>query len=206
MTSILIIEDNFKMRSGLVELLTDEGYSVDSTGNGKHGLEFIKNKDYDIIMTDLIMPFIGGMEILHQVKQSNPKTHVILITAYATVENAVEAMKSGASEYITKPFKIDEVKMKIRKIIAESDIKTLHPSLDPLMIKAMSNPIRSAAVRLLGKTSKLRFTDIKNILEIGDPTKLSFHLRVLKRTNIVEQDEDKKYSLTFNGKNILDVI
>src|SRR3972149_9493114 len=78
MTSILIIEDNFKMRCGLVELLTDEGYSVDSTGNGKHGLECIKKKDYEIILTDLIMPFIGGMEILHQVKQSNPKTHVIL--------------------------------------------------------------------------------------------------------------------------------
>lgn len=204
MRNVLVIEDDQKMRSGLVELLGDEGYLVETAENGQTGLEKIKKKDYDVVLTDLIMPAVGGMEVLRETKRMKPKTHVILITAFATVENAVEAMKAGASDYITKPFKIDEVQTKIRKVLAEAEFgKHLH-ILDSDVIKAISNPIRKDAVKLLDKEGKLKFTEIKNMLRIDDPTKLSFHLRVLKTYNIVEQDSDRVYMLTPEGKKLIE--
>lgn len=206
MKHILVIEDDRKMRDGVVELLKDEGYLVDSAENGKTGLEAIKTNDYDIVLTDLIMPTVDGMEILRETKRIKPKTHVILITAFATVENAVEAMKAGASEYITKPFKIDEVQTKIRRILAEAEFEKHPPILDSGVIKAISNPIRKDVIKLLDKEGRLRFTDIKNTLEIDDATKLSFHLRILKSHEIIEQDAEKIYDLTNLGKKLLSAL
>lgn len=192
------------MRSGLVELLSEEGYEVASAENGQRGLEAVKSNDYDVVLTDLIMPGIGGMDVLREAKRIKPRSHVILITAFATVENAVEAMKAGASDYITKPFKVDEVQTKIRKVIAEAEFEQPASILDSHFFKAISNPIRKDIVKLLDRDRQLRFTDIKNQLHIDDPTKLSFHLRILKSYGIVEQDVEKVYSLTNNGKNILE--
>jgi len=118
MKNILVIEDDRKMRDGLVEILTDEGYRVESAENGQLGLDRIKKKDFDVVLTDLIMPVMGGMEVLSEIKLMKPRTCVIIITADGTIENTVEAMKVGASDYITKPFNIDEVQTKIRKVLA----------------------------------------------------------------------------------------
>src|SRR4030066_27615 len=107
MINILIMEDDEKMRNGLVELLTSDGYHVDHAENGQAGIEKIKKNDYHTVLTDLIMPVMGGMEFLIQAKRLKPNIKVILITAFGTVENAVEAMRAGASDYITKPFKIE---------------------------------------------------------------------------------------------------
>ncbi len=204
MIKILVIEDDTKMRNGLVELLSGEGYAVDSADNGQKGLEAVKNDDYNIVLTDLIMPRVGGMDVLRETKRIKPKSQVILITAFATIENAVDAMKAGASDYITKPFKVDEVQTKIRKIIAEAEFEQSTPLLDSHFFKAISNPIRKDIVKILNRNVKLRFTDIKNQLGIDDATKLSFHLRILKSYGIVEQDTEKVYSLTNNGRNILE--
>lgn len=206
MKSILVIEDDKKMRDGLVEILAEQGYQVDSAGNGQVGLDKIQKKDFDVVLADLIMPVMGGMEVLRETKHMKPKTHIILITAFATVENAVEAMKAGASDYITKPFKIDEVQTKIRKVLAEAEFEKPIPILDSDVIKSISNPIRKDVVKLLYKEGKLKFTDIKNKLKIDDPTKLSFHLRVLKDYNVIEQDSEKVYMLTHAGKKLLDTL
>ncbi|KCZ73330.1 response regulator [Candidatus Methanoperedens nitroreducens] len=206
MESILVIEDDPKMRDGLVEILKDEGYLVDSAQNGQLGLDMIKKKDYDVILTDLIMPVMGGMEVLRETRRIRPKAHVILITAFATVENAVEAMKAGASEYITKPFKIDEVQTKIRKVLAEAEFEKHSQIINSDVIKAISNPIRKDAVRLLNQAGKLKFTEIQRGLGIEDATKLSFHLRVLKSHAIIEQDSEKVYMLTPLGKRLLEAL
>jgi len=206
MKMILVIEDDQKMRNGLVEMLTDEGYQVEFADNGQAGLDKIKKKDFDIVLTDLIMPVVGGMDVLREANRIKPKTHVILITAFATIENAVEAIKSGASDYITKPFKIDEVQTKIRKVLAEAEFEKHIPILDSDVIKAISNPIRKDVVKLLDKEGKLKFTDIKNRLKIDDPTKLSFHLRVMKDYNVIEQDSEKVYMLSHAGKNLIETL
>lgn len=204
MKNILVIEDDKKMRDGLVEILAEQGYQVDSAENGQIGLEKIKKKDFDIVITDLIMPVMGGMDVLRETKHMKPKTHVILVSAFATIENAVEAMKAGASEYITKPFKIDEVQTKIRRVLAEAEFEKPIQILDTDVIKAISNPIRKDTVKLLDKEGKLKFTDIKNRLKIDDATKLSFHLRILKSYNIIEQDSEKVYMLSNAGKKLIE--
>ncbi|VVB90656.1 Chemotaxis protein CheY [uncultured archaeon] len=204
MKNILIIEDDSKMREGLAELLKEEGYHVESAEDGKKGIDKLIDKVFDVVLTDLIMPVMGGMDVLRETKRIRPATHVILITAYATVENAVEAMKSGASDYITKPFKIDEVQTKIRKVLAEADFEKYPEIIDSDIIKAISNPIRKDTVKLLDKAGKLKFTEIKNILKIDDATKLSFHLRVLREHNVIKQDSDRVYMLTRAGKDLIE--
>ncbi len=204
MKNVLIVEDDLKMREGLVELLTEDGFHVESAENGQKGLDKIKEKDYDIVLTDLIMPVIGGMEVLRETKRIKPRTYVILITAYATIENAVEAMRAGASDYITKPFKIDEVQTKIRRVLAEAEFEKKSRMIDSDLIKAVSNPIRKRIAELLYKAGKLKFTEIKNMIKIDDATKLSFHLRVLKSYNIIEQDSDRIYMLTPTGKKLVE--
>ncbi|MBE0521399.1 MAG: response regulator [Candidatus Methanoperedenaceae archaeon] len=204
MKNILITEDDEKMRMGLVEILKEEGYNVDSVGNGQKGLEMINEKDYDVVLVDLIMPVMGGLELLRNIKQVKPWISVIIITAFGTVENAVEAIKAGASDYITKPFKIDEVQSKIKKVFAEKEFTKTHDILDSGVIKAISNPIRKDVIRLLASSGKLKFTDIKNMLGVDDPTKLSFHLRVLKSSYLVEQDNNKIYMLSSSGKKLME--
>lgn len=204
MKKILIIEDDNKMREGLVELLKEEGYYVESAENGKKGIDKFKEKDFDVVLTDLIMPVMGGMEVLRETKRMRPATQVILITAYATIENAIEAMKSGASDYITKPFKIDEVQTKIRKTLAEAEFERYPEIIDSDIIRAISNPIRKDTVKLLDKAGKLKFTEIKNMLRIDDATKLSFHLRILREHNVIEQDSDRVYMLTSAGKDLME--
>ncbi|TFH46653.1 MAG: response regulator [ANME-2 cluster archaeon] len=204
MKNILIIEDNEEMRQILVKILTKEGYIVDSAENGKIGIEKIMEKDFDVVLTDIIMPALGGMDVLQEIKRVKPKIRVIMMTAFGTIENAVEAIKVGASDYITKPFKKDEVQIKIRRVFAELELEENITILDSKMIKAISNPIRKDTVKLLGREGKLRFTDIKNILKIDDATKLSFHLRILKSQGIIEQDKRKVYMLTIEGKKLIE--
>ncbi len=203
MKNILVIEDDHNMREGLVEILTDEGNHVESAENGLIGLDKVKKKDFDVVLTDLIMPVAGGMDVLREIKRMNPRTCVIIITAFGTIENAVDALKAGASDYITKPFKIDEVKTKISKALAEAEFDKCSQILDSDVIKSISNPIRKDTIKLLDKAGKLKFTDIRNALKIDDATKLSFHLRILKSYNVIEQDSEKIYMLTPEGKNLM---
>lgn len=203
MKNILVIEDDRKMRDGLVELLKGE-YNVESAENGQPGIDLIKQKDFDVVLADLIMPVMGGMEVLKEIKRIKPKISVVIITAFGTIENAVEAVKAGASDYITKPFKIDEVQTKLRKVLAETEFEKYPEILNSDVIKAISNPIRKNTIKLLNKAGKLKFTEIKNMLKIDDPTRLSFHLRILKSYNVIEQDSEKVYMLTPAGKKLME--
>ena len=133
-----------------------------------------------------------------------PKTSIIIITAFGTTENAVDAMKAGASDYITKPFKIAEVQTKIRTVLAETEFDRYTQILDSDVVKAISNPIRKDTIKLLHKEEKLKFTEIKNMLKIDDATKLSFHLRILRSYNVIEQDTEKVYMLTPAGKKLME--
>ncbi len=205
MKTILIIEDEKVIRDGLVEILKEEGFGVDSAENGQMGLDKIKKTDFDVVVTDLVMPVVGGMEVLRETKLIKPRTIVILITAFATVNNAVEAMKAGASDYITKPFRVDEVKTKIRKVLAETEFEKFQ-LFDSGLIKAISNQIRKDVVKLLYKSGKLKFTEIQRGLGIEDPTKLNFHMRVMKVHKIIEQDSEKFYKLTPVGKKLFETL
>jgi DNA-binding NtrC family response regulator len=116
---ILIVEDEQDMLIGLRKILSNEGQNVDIAGTGSAGLEKIQGSDFDIVITDLKMPDVDGIAILRKVKEVHFDTMVIVITGYGTVESAVEAMKLGAYDYITKPFDAEHIKMVVQKALEQ---------------------------------------------------------------------------------------
>ena len=105
---ILIMEDEMSVAKGLELVLSEEGYTVDLAMNGRSALDNFSRKDFDLLIADLRLPDIDGMEVIKNVKHNRPDTGVIVITGYSTVPSAVEAMKLGATDYLSKPFTDDE--------------------------------------------------------------------------------------------------
>ncbi len=114
---ILIIDDEESMRDSLKQMLNRKFFNIELANNGNVGLKIIQNKSFDIVILDLKMPGISGMEVLKKIKQDYPSTIVIVITGYATVESAVEAMKLGAYDFIPKPFTPSEMNAIIKRAI-----------------------------------------------------------------------------------------
>ncbi|MHC4478915.1 MAG: sigma-54-dependent transcriptional regulator [Planctomycetota bacterium] len=112
---ILVVDDEELVRDFLKEALTRRGYHIDLAEDGKKAKAIIKDESYDLVLTDLKMPSVSGLDLLRFVKAHHPDTQVIMMTAYGTIENAVEAMRLGAFEYITKPFTSGEIELVIDK-------------------------------------------------------------------------------------------
>jgi two-component system response regulator HydG len=117
LAKILIIEDNETMRDAMAAIIGKMGHEFDSAKNGNDGLQLLENSSYDLVVTDYKMEGMDGLEVLKQVKQKFPLTEVLIITAFGTIELAVEAMKLGAVDFITKPFSHEEFKLKIERIL-----------------------------------------------------------------------------------------
>jgi two-component system, NtrC family, response regulator PilR len=120
MAKILMVDDEDSIREFFDIMLTKEGYSVTCVSSGAEALKKMEETIYDVMITDISMPQMTGLELLHKAKEITPETNVIMITAYASTESAVEAMKNGAYDYILKPFKLDEIKLIIRKALEQS--------------------------------------------------------------------------------------
>jgi len=110
---ILVMEDDVNVAKGLEMVLTEEGYSVNLAGTGALALEAFKQKRYDLLVADLRLPDIDGMEVIKKVKSEKPETEVIVITGYGTASTAVEAMKLGARDFLPKPFTEEQIKASI---------------------------------------------------------------------------------------------
>src|SRR6267142_1379136 len=115
--SILVIDDEDIMREILEALLTREGYAVRLASGGAEGLELAKSLPFDAAIVDVMMPGMDGMAVLEELKKIDDDLPVLMITAFASVENAIAAMKRGAFDYITKPFKNDEVLVVLRNAV-----------------------------------------------------------------------------------------
>src|SRR5919106_7078807 len=115
--SILVIDDEEIMREILETLLTREGYHVRLASNGAEGLELAKTLPFDAAIVDVMMPGMDGVQTLDELKKIDDELPVLMITAFASVENAIAAMKRGAFDYITKPFKNDEVLVVLRNAV-----------------------------------------------------------------------------------------
>ena len=118
MTSILIVDDEQSMRDFLTILLQKEGYEVEARGDGDSALDCLEGKAFDLVISDIRMPGIGGLDLLHSIKGKYPTLPVILITAFVSPDDAVAAMKDGAFDYISKPFNVAEIKNVIRSATA----------------------------------------------------------------------------------------
>jgi len=117
LAKILIIEDNDTMREGMVAIIKKMNHECEGASNGQKGLQSLVENAFDLVVTDYKMDVIDGLELLKQVKKKYSSTEVMMITAYGTIELAVEAMKLGAVDFITKPFSHEEFKLKIERIL-----------------------------------------------------------------------------------------
>ncbi len=117
--NILVMEDDLSVAKGLEMVLSEEGYDVNWAGTGELALEAFKQKRYDLLVADLRLPGINGMEVIKQVKEEKPETEVIVITGYGTTSTAVEAMKLGVHDFLPKPFTEDQIKASINEALKE---------------------------------------------------------------------------------------
>ena len=112
---IIVVDDEPGMREFLEIMLQKDGYSVVTAGDGRQAEEKINSQVFDLAIIDVQMPTMDGLDLLKKINEKAPDTTVIMITAFASHESAIEAMKHGAYDYITKPFKIDEHKVSYKK-------------------------------------------------------------------------------------------
>ncbi len=120
---ILVADDDHIEKESLATILQREGYETITAGDGKEALEKIESTLPDLVLTDLKMPYVNGLELLTEIKSKYPDIEVIIITGYATVESAINAMKVGAIDYISKPFNVEEVKIIIRKTLEQKGLR-----------------------------------------------------------------------------------
>jgi two-component system response regulator PilR (NtrC family) len=120
----LIVEDEKSMKEVLKILLDEEGYDVTASVDSTDAINLINKDIFDMVITDIRMPKIDGFGILKKVREVSPSTIVIMITAFGTTESAIEAMKLGAYDYIHKPFKIDEIRIVVKKALEKKELKT----------------------------------------------------------------------------------
>lgn len=201
---ILVVDDDHELRETISEILVDAGFLVANASSGEEALTILGGQTFDLVLLDMIMPGLGGQEILPLLKRQAPRTRIIMITAFATVENAVAAMRKGADDYLTKPFKVDELLTTVRRSLEEARLLDcgLQVEMDSTF-SCLANSIRRDILKLIGREQRLRFMDIARHLNIEDHTKMNFHLKMLRTADLVGQDEHKNYVLTLQGARIL---
>ena len=114
---ILIVDDEEGLRKGLSTLLEDEGYGVLATDTAERALEIMEAEHIDLVLTDMRMPGMDGIELLKRIRERHGDVGVIILTGYGQIESYIEAMNFGAIEYVSKPFKVNELKFIVKRIL-----------------------------------------------------------------------------------------
>jgi two-component system response regulator PilR (NtrC family) len=135
---ILVVDDEESIREFLEIMLKKEGFEITLAEDGAMAKDVLAKKTFDMIISDLQMPNMNGIELLKHVKETSPDTVFMMITAFGTTETAVEAMKMGAYDYITKPFKIDEVRLNINNALRSKNLEVENRSLKKELVKEYS--------------------------------------------------------------------
>jgi DNA-binding NtrC family response regulator len=168
---ILVVEDEEIARKNLEHILKKEGYDVVSVDNGKKALEHLRSTNFDLVITDLKMEKVDGMEVLMKSRSLQPYTEVVMITGYATVDSAVKAMKKGAYYYIAKPYKIEEVRKIAREALVKRSLKLENLELKALLKKAKPVPYivgKSETIQEVLETVKQISPSDTNVLLLGE--------------------------------------
>ncbi len=204
---ILIVDDDAAFRENLGDILRREGFAVTRLDSGLKALDWLEREKVDVILLDMVMPGMDGLTTLDRIRADNRYCKVIMITGFGSVDNAVEAMKKGADDYIQKPFKMEELIITIKRVLEEArfEISLRNLNLD-FTFQSLANPIRRKTLQLIGGIDEMRLTDIVRALHVQDHTKVLFHLKKLKDSDIIIQNEDKTYALTDNGRQMLDLL
>ena len=126
----VVVDDDKAIGEILKELVSGEHISVKVFNDGHEAIAFIKKQPVDIVITDLIMPKVGGLEVLDVTKRLNPDAVVIIVTGHASLETAIEAIRKGAYDYIKKPFTPEQIKEKLKRIMGEAEDGEQGPDYD----------------------------------------------------------------------------
>jgi DNA-binding NtrC family response regulator len=158
---ILVVDDELGICQSCVKILSKEGHRVEYALNGYDALKMMEQKPFEVIITDLKMSSMGGMEVLRRVKESYPDSVVIVITGYATVSSAVEVMKTGAYDYLPKPFTPEELRTIVRRALADWEIRTQNREMMSQRGASRTiyhqligeNPKNQAVIKMIGKVA-----------------------------------------------------
>lgn len=205
--TILVIDDDQDLLESIVEILENNAFAVSGCGSAKAALERIKISPPRLVIVDNMMPGMGGMALMPLLKSEYPNIKIIMITAFSTVENAVAAMKSGADDYLTKPFRRDELLVAVRRNLEELKFarQLSEPGMDDALA-CLANRIRRQILAALAEEKQMRFMNLTRHLGIQDHTKVNFHLKNLKMNNLIYQDREKSYRLTPEGEKMVDCL
>jgi len=149
--NILIVDDEKDICMALNILLSKEGYAVKEAYNGEQALDIIKKENFDIVMTDIKMDKMDGFEVLKEAQKISPETSVVMMTAFASVGSAVEAMRSGASDYITKPFINDEIRLTVKRILQGRELQ-----MENQILRQELSQRQSAFTNIIGSSEAMQ--------------------------------------------------
>jgi DNA-binding NtrC family response regulator len=169
--SILVVEDEDIARRNLEHILRKEGYTVIATNSGAKALDLLQYQAFDLVLTDLKMEKVDGMQVLAKNRELHPYTEVIMITGYATVDSAVAAMKEGAYHYIAKPYKIDEIRQIVGQALIKRRLQLENLELKESLKKAQPVPFivgKSKAIIQVLKTIQQISSSDTNVLILGE--------------------------------------
>ena len=180
---ILVVDDEGSMRLALSEALRRGGYAVDTAVDGFDALQKFRKEAFKMVIADVKMPKMSGLEVLKEIKKVSPRTPVIMVTAYGTIQNAVEAMKEGASDYILKPFSYEDLDGAIRRVMMSGSwpeqgrdrasqtrskhriIVTQHPKMEKLLDLGKNIAASTATVLIQGESGTGKELLARHIVE-----------------------------------------
>ena len=168
---ILVVEDEDVARRNLERILKKDGYEVVSVDSGVKALDLLKKREFDLVLTDLRMKHVDGIQVLKSSQQQWPHTEVVMITGYATVNSAVEAMKEGAYHYVAKPYKIDEVRKIVQEALFKRKLQLENLELKETLKKVKQVPYivgNSEAMRPVLDTIQQISASESNVLVLGE--------------------------------------
>lgn len=123
MGNILVIDDDSSVRGVLEAFFSDEGFDITAVADGESGLHLMRQMEFDIVFLDLVMPGMGGLEVLEEISKLKADVPCIIMTGFATIKTAVDAMKLGAIDYITKPFNLEELLIITKRVMDMTRVK-----------------------------------------------------------------------------------
>jgi DNA-binding NtrC family response regulator len=130
MPRILVVDDEEAIRSGLAEILREQGYEVEEAADAQRALARVREELVDLVCTDVRMPGMDGLELVERIKVESPETEVVVITGFASLQSAVDAVKRGAEDYLAKPFDLDEVRLTVKRALEKKSLRDRQSRLE----------------------------------------------------------------------------
>ena len=184
---ILVMEDDLNVAKGLEMILNEEGYQVNLAGTGALAMQAFNERRYDLLVADLRLPDIDGMEVIKQVKSDTPETEVVVITGYGTTATAVEAMKIGVHDFLSKPFTDDQIKSAVNEALADHAPRAADRTVKKAQTKAEKLIQKREVSQVLNRTAEdAEFW--KDLMENGSTALNDYQLSMEAKAAIVSGD------------------